>query len=96
MLEGIRLALPRLHAGASDLTPFTTLMDAVRLIGHDMAARALFAARISARICNEPPLLSFEDCPQTARGRNRHRTDVRFASQDFAYELNIVIFRCTQ
>ena len=35
-LEGIRLDLLRLHAGASDLAPLTTLMDAVRLAGEDM------------------------------------------------------------
>jgi serine/threonine-protein kinase len=35
-LEGIRLDLLRLHAGASDLAPLTTLMDAVRLVGEDM------------------------------------------------------------
>jgi serine/threonine-protein kinase len=35
-LEGIRLDLLRLHAGAGDLAPLTTLMDAVRGIGDDM------------------------------------------------------------
>jgi hypothetical protein len=35
-LEGIRLDLLRLHAGAGDLAPLTTLMDAVRNIGEDM------------------------------------------------------------
>jgi len=35
-LEGIRLDLLRLHAGAGDLAPLTTLMDAVRVIGDDM------------------------------------------------------------
>jgi len=35
-LEGIRLDLLRLHAGASDLAPLTTLMDAVRLAGEEM------------------------------------------------------------
>ncbi len=35
-LEGIRLDLLRLHAGASDLAPLTTLMDAARLIGEDL------------------------------------------------------------
>jgi predicted Ser/Thr protein kinase len=35
-LEGIRLDLLRLHAGAGDLAPLTTLMDAVRVIGADM------------------------------------------------------------
>ena len=35
-LEGIRLDLLRLHAGAADLAPLTTLMDAARLIGDDV------------------------------------------------------------
>ena len=39
-LEGIRLDLLRLHAGAGDLAPLTTLMDAVRLIGQDMSRLA--------------------------------------------------------
>lgn len=39
-LEGIRLDLLRLHAGAGDLAPLTTLMDAVRLIGDDMSRLA--------------------------------------------------------
>ena len=35
-LEGIRLDLLRLHAGASDLAPLTTLIDAARLVGEDV------------------------------------------------------------
>jgi serine/threonine-protein kinase len=35
-LEGIRLDLLRLHAGAGDLAPLTTLMDAARSIGEDL------------------------------------------------------------
>ncbi|MBW8770093.1 MAG: serine/threonine protein kinase [Gemmatimonadetes bacterium] len=35
-LEGIRLDLLRLHAGASDLAPLTTLIDAARLLGEDV------------------------------------------------------------
>ena len=35
-LETIRLDLLRLHAGASDLAPLTTLMDAARLLGEDV------------------------------------------------------------
>ena len=35
-LEGIRLDLLRLHAGAGDLAPLTTLMDAARAIGDDL------------------------------------------------------------
>jgi eukaryotic-like serine/threonine-protein kinase len=39
-LEGIRLDLLRLHAGASDLAPLTTLMDAARLLGEDVSRLA--------------------------------------------------------
>jgi serine/threonine-protein kinase len=39
-LEGIRLDLLRLHAGAGGLAPLTTLMDAVRAIGDDMSRLA--------------------------------------------------------
>ena len=39
-LEGIRLDLLRLHAGASDLAPLTTLMDAARHIGEDVSRLA--------------------------------------------------------
>ena len=35
-LEGIRLDLLRLHGGAGDLAPLTTLMDAARLLGDDV------------------------------------------------------------
>lgn len=35
-LEKIRLDLLRLHGGASDLAPLTTLISAVRLIGEDV------------------------------------------------------------
>jgi serine/threonine-protein kinase len=35
-LEGLRLDLLRLHAGAGDLQPLTTLMDAARQIGEDL------------------------------------------------------------
>jgi serine/threonine-protein kinase len=35
-LESIRLDLLRLHAGASDLAPLTTLMDAARRVGDDL------------------------------------------------------------
>lgn len=35
-LEGIRLDLLRLHAGASDLAPLTTLIDAARGLGDDV------------------------------------------------------------
>jgi serine/threonine-protein kinase len=39
-LERIRLDLLRLHAGASDLAPLTTLMDAARLVGEDVSRLA--------------------------------------------------------
>ena len=39
-LEGIRLDLLRLHAGASDLAPLTTLMDAARVLGEDVSRLA--------------------------------------------------------
>ena len=35
-LEGIRLDLLRLHAGAGDLAPLTTLIDAARMLGEDV------------------------------------------------------------
>jgi serine/threonine-protein kinase len=35
-LEGIRLDLLRLHAGAADLAPLTTLLDAARVAGEDL------------------------------------------------------------
>jgi len=39
-LEGIRLDLLRLHAGAGDLAPLTTLIDAARLLGEDVSRLA--------------------------------------------------------
>ena len=39
-LEGIRLDLLRLHAGATDLAPLTTLLDAARLMGEDLGRLA--------------------------------------------------------
>jgi len=39
-LEGIRLDLLRLHAGAGDLAPLTTLMEAARGIGEDLSRLA--------------------------------------------------------
>ena len=39
-LEGLRLDLLRLHAGASDLAPLTTLIDAARLVGEDLGRLA--------------------------------------------------------
>jgi hypothetical protein len=34
-LEGLRLDLLRLHAGATDLAPLTTLLDAARAFGDE-------------------------------------------------------------
>ena len=39
-LEGIRLDLLRLHAGAGDLAPLTTLIDAARMLGEDVSRLA--------------------------------------------------------
>ena len=39
-LEGIRLDLLRLHAGATDLAPLTTLIDAAREVGEDVSRLA--------------------------------------------------------
>ena len=39
-LEGIRLDLLRLHAGAGDLAPLTTLIDAARALGDDVSRMA--------------------------------------------------------
>lgn len=39
-LEGVRLDLLRLHAGAADLAPLTTLIDAARRIGDDLGRLA--------------------------------------------------------
>lgn len=39
-LEGVRLDLLRLHAGASDLAPLTTLLDAARHVGEDLSRLA--------------------------------------------------------
>ncbi|MEO8620112.1 MAG: serine/threonine-protein kinase [bacterium] len=39
-LEGVRLDLLRLHAGAGDLAPLTTLIDAARVLGADVSRLA--------------------------------------------------------
>jgi predicted Ser/Thr protein kinase len=39
-LEGIRLDLLRLHAGAGDLAPLTTLMEEARMLGDDLSRLA--------------------------------------------------------
>jgi len=47
-LEGIRLDLLRLHAGASDLAPLTTLMDAARVVGDDVKRLAEAQEEVNA------------------------------------------------
>jgi serine/threonine protein kinase len=53
-LEGIRLDLLRLHAGAGDLAPLTTLLDAARLLGEDVSRLA--DARREVDGAASPPL----------------------------------------
>ena len=61
-LEGIRLDLLRLHAGASDLAPLTTLLDAARSLGEDARrlaegqeeAEAAARSRLGARRLGSP------------------------------------------
>ena len=53
-LEGIRLDLLRLHAGASDLAPLTTLIDAARLLGEDMQRLADAQREVDAAIALRP------------------------------------------
>ena len=53
-LEGIRLDLLRLHAGASDLAPLTTLIDAARVLGEDVN-RLAEAQREVNRAIEHPP-----------------------------------------
>jgi len=55
-LEGIRLDLLRLHAGASDLAPLTTLMDAARVLGEDLS-RLAEAQREVEGVARENPRL---------------------------------------
>ena len=50
-LEGLRLDLLRLHAGASDLQPLTTLMDAARELGEDLS-RLAEARREAERVAS--------------------------------------------
>ena len=48
-LEGIRLDLLRLHAGASDLAPLTTLLDAARVLGDNVSRLAQAQAEVAQR-----------------------------------------------
>jgi serine/threonine-protein kinase len=53
-LEGIRLDLLRLHAGADDLAPLTTLLDAARLLGEDMSRLADAQREVNAATAPRP------------------------------------------
>lgn len=53
-LEGIRLDLLRLHAGAGDLAPITTLMDAARVIGGDLSRLAEAQLEVDAALRVRP------------------------------------------
>jgi serine/threonine-protein kinase len=53
-LEGIRLDLLRLHAGAGDLAPLTTLIDAARLIGEDVGRLADAQREVDAALVRRP------------------------------------------
>ena len=55
-LEGIRLDLLRLHAGASDLAPLTTLIDAARLLGEDVSRLADAQREVNASTSARRPL----------------------------------------
>jgi hypothetical protein len=52
-LEGIRLDLLRLHAGASDLAPLTTLMDEARVLGEDVRRLADAGREVDAATTTE-------------------------------------------
>ena len=54
-LEGIRLDLLRLHAGASDLAPLTTLIDAARVLGDEVSRLAEARREVDAAVA--PPAL---------------------------------------
>jgi serine/threonine-protein kinase len=53
-LEGIRLDLLRLHAGAGDLAPLTTLIDAARLLGDDVRRLADAQREVEGALEREP------------------------------------------
>jgi serine/threonine-protein kinase len=53
-LEGIRLDLLRLHAGASDLAPLTTLIDAARLVGEDVRRLADAQREVNDAVARHP------------------------------------------
>ena len=53
-LEGIRLDLLRLHAGASDLAPLTTLIDAARVVAEDVNRLAAAQREVDDAIERRP------------------------------------------
>ncbi len=53
-LEGLRLDLLRLHAGAGDLQPLTTLIDAARSIGEDLGRLAEAQREAERAVSGEP------------------------------------------
>lgn len=54
-LEAIRLDLLRLHAGAHDLAPLTTLIDAARLVGEDVRRLAEARREVDAAVTGRIP-----------------------------------------
>ena len=48
-LEGVRLDLLRLHAGATDLMPLTTLLDAAKMLGEDLTRLAAAQQEVAMR-----------------------------------------------
>jgi hypothetical protein len=82
-LEGIRLDLLRLHAGANDLAPLTTLIDAARLLGEDV--RRLADAQRESGEEAEPERLVVEAVTGAARVQgedSRARGDGRQHSRE--------------
>jgi serine/threonine-protein kinase len=69
-LEGLRLDLLRLHAGASDLQPLTTLIDAARQIGEDIDRLAE-----AQREVNYPGTGDGRQLPGTGDGRRATADD---------------------
>ena len=62
-LEGLRIDLLRLHAGASDLAPLTTLMDAARLLGEDAGRLADAQREVDAATAHRGPGAGREQTP---------------------------------
>lgn len=54
-LEALRLDLLRLHAGASDLAPLTTLLDAARAVGDDAKRLAVAEREVEAALLHHTP-----------------------------------------